>query len=56
MVHDVFGDISKAADTLVLYGTVRGECVCTVNVCHWLTGSHGDEARRGMAGTNHAVD
>lgn len=33
-----FGDISRTADTLVLYRTVWGEHVCTVNVCDWLTG------------------
>lgn len=64
MVHDVSGDISKAADTLVLYRTVWGERVCTVNVCDWLTGSHGDNARdgwyqpccglNGLSGAGHA--
>lgn len=33
-----FGDISRTADTLVLYKTVWGEHVCTVNVWDWLTG------------------
>lgn len=33
-----FGNISRTADTLVLYKTVWGEHVCTVNVWDWLTG------------------
>lgn len=38
MVHDVLGDISRTADTLVLYKTVWGKHVCTVNVWDWRTG------------------
>lgn len=41
-----FGDISRTADTLVLYRTVWGEHVCTVNVCDWLTGPLESERQR----------
>lgn len=61
-----FGDISRTADTLVLYKTVWGKHVCTVNVWDWLTGPLERQKKifrekRWMdrwcgAGTNVAVD
>lgn len=45
-----FGDISRTADTLVLYKTVWGEHVCTVNVWDWLTGPLEREKKKKFLG------
>lgn len=41
-----FGDVSRTADTLVLYETVWGKHECTVNVWDWTAGPWGRKITR----------